>query len=355
MTNTNMRPRRICLLRLSAIGDCCHALALVRTLQQALPDAELTWVIGATEARLLQGLEGVELLVYDKHNRAAQAEFGAALRRREFDVLLNLHASWRANRVSRWIRAPRKIGFDRARARDAQWLFTNESVAPQHQPHVLDGFFAFAERLGVTERHYRWQLPLAPTDYALADALLQDDAPTILISPCSSERAHNFRNWPAEQFAALARYAAETYGARTFISGTGTALELEYAETIAAAVPDHVQDLVGKTSLKQLAALIERADVVVAPDSGPVHIATAVGTPVIGLYATSNPRRTGPSIDADYTVNVYPQALQQFLDKTEDEVRWGQRVRHAEALSLISLTAVKAALDRVFSERPTRP
>lgn len=341
---------KLCVLRLSAIGDCCHTLAVVRTLQQHLPDTELTWVIGKTEAGLMAGLDGVELIVFDKAGgRRAVREVQSALGGREFDVLLNMHASWRANRVSRLIRAQRRIGFDRDRARDLQWLFTDEHIAPQHQPHVIDGLFGFAERIGVRGRTLDWRLPIEDEHREFAATLADAGQPLVVISPCSSIRARNFRNWPASRYAAVAQHLADQYGARIAITGGGSGLEMEYAAEISDAGPDGVVDLVGKTSLKGLAAIIERAAFVLCPDSGPAHIATAVGTPVVGLYATSNPGRTGPVSSQATTINAYPRALEQFMGKTTDEVRWGQRVRHPDAMAVITVDEVTAVIDGLMA------
>ncbi|MEL7296110.1 MAG: glycosyltransferase family 9 protein, partial [Pseudomonadota bacterium] len=134
------------------------------------------------------------------------------------------------------------------------------------------------------------------------------------------------------------------------VTGGGSALEKQYADEITSNLDD-VVDLVGKTTLKELAALIDRADAVICPDSGPAHIATAVNTPVIGLYATSNPGRTGPSQRADWIVNQYPQACRQYLSKTVDDLRWGQRVRHPDAMKLITVDAVVEKLDQLFGSR----
>lgn len=340
----------ICVLRLSAIGDCCHALALIRTLQRHRPNATLTWIIGKTEANLMQGIDGVELIIYNKNaDRSERRAFAQALRARQFDILLNMHASWRANRVSRWIQAPRKIGFDKARAKDMQWLFTNDAIEPQQHPHVIDGFFAFAERLGVAIREYDFRLPLVADHYVMADRLIDAARPLVLISPCSSERRNNFRNWPAERFVDVAAHAMQQHDAIVAVTGGGRAVEHEYAQWICNDGPDGIHNLVGKTSLKELAALIDRASVMICPDSGPAHIAGTVGTPVIGLYATSNPGRTGPVLHPEHTVNAYPEALQRFMGKTVSDVRWGQRVRHAKAMSLIEVDAVKSALDLLLA------
>ena len=339
----------ICVLRLSAIGDCCHALAIIRTLQTHRPDMRISWVIGRTEASLMRGLEGVELIVFDKAaGRAGHRQLAAQLADRQFDTLINMHASWRANLVSRLIHAQHKIGFDRARARDFQWLFNDQHIAPQLNPHVIDGMFGFVEKLGINKRVLRWDLPLEADDFALADSIVTDGAPLVLISPCSSERARNFRNWPAERYAEVADYAAAQYGATIVVTGGGSDLEQEYGDAISHDGPDIVHNLVGRTSLKELAALIDRASLVICPDSGPAHMATAVDTPVIGLYATSNPDRTGPLHSARHIVNAYPRAVRQYLGKSVDEVRWGQRVRHPEAMLLIQVDEVRERIDSLL-------
>ena len=108
------------------------------------------------------------------------------------------------------------------------------------------------------------------------------------------------------------------------------------------------QNLVGQTSLKQLYALLADADLVIAPDSGPVHMATAAGTRVIGLYATSNPDRTGPYLARELTVNRYPDAVRAYLGKEVAQLRWGQRVRHPDAMALITVDDVISKIDTYF-------
>ena len=119
-------PSSLCIIRLSAIGDTCHAVPVVRAIQDAWPGTKLTWIIGKTEHALLNGLEGVELVVLDKsRGLLGYAAVHRELRGRRFAALLHMHASSRANIVSLLVRTPLRIGFDRARARDQQWLFTN--------------------------------------------------------------------------------------------------------------------------------------------------------------------------------------------------------------------------------------
>jgi len=142
----------------------------------------------------------------------------------------------------------------------------------------------------------------------------------------------------------------EAHGCKVVLTGGNSDLEKEYGEALSAGSASPVDNLIGTTSLKELLALIGTADLVICPDSGPAHMATAVGTPVIGLYATSNPDRTGPYLSRALTVNRYPDAARQYLDKAVDALRWGQRVRHADAMELITIDDVRTRIDQFFSK-----
>ncbi|HXG29915.1 MAG TPA: glycosyltransferase family 9 protein [Nevskiales bacterium] len=346
-------PRSLCVLRLSAIGDVCHTLPVVRTLQHAWPRTAITWVIGRTEAALVGDIPDIEFIVHDKKGgRRGMASLRDRLRGRHFDVLLMMHASLRANLISRMIAADIRLGFDRARAREFQWLFSTHRIAARRHEHVMDGLFGFAEALGVRERVLRWDIPLSAADRDFAQALIPDGRPALLISPCSSSRLRNFRNWSADRYAAVAEHALGR-GLQVLLTGSNTEIEQQYGRDISALTRGPVTSLIGKTSLKQLLALLARATAIVTPDSGPAHMATAVGTPVIGLYASSNPGRTGP-YDRHWTVNKYPEALRDDCGLSVEEARWGQRVRDPRAMELIMVDDVTAMLDRVLAETAAR-
>jgi len=345
-------PDSICILRLSALGDCCHVLPLIRTLQKAWPDTSITWVIGKTEYQLMQGMQGVEFIIFDKsRGLKSWTDVRRQLHGRKFPLLLNLHASMRANMVSTAINARRRIGFDQARARDYQWLFCNEKITAIARQHVCDGMLGFARHLGIDDEVIEWGIPLDESDRAYAAKTVAHDGPVCVISPCSSQRARNFRNWSIENYIAVLHHLRERHNAKIILTGATSDIELDYANVLSKTLSDHITNLVGQTSLKQLVALFQAADVVLAPDSGPVHMSTAVGTPVVGLYATSNPGRTGPFRDPlGLTLNRYPDAVRAEFDQTVDELRWGQRVRNPNAMGLITVKEVCASLDRALSE-----
>lgn len=342
-------PESICVIRLSAIGDTCHALAVVRAIQDTWPETRITWIIGKTEAALMADIPGVEFTIFDKpRGAAAYREVRAQLGKHRFDAALCMHASLRANVLSWLVRSPVRLGYDYARAKDFQWLFTNARIAPRPRQHVQDAMLEFASAIGVPQRPLRWDIPLSAAHREFAAQHAGSGRPLVVISPCSSQRLRNFRNWSAENYAAVANHARQKFGCRIVLTGGNSDVEHEYGATITRLVGADTVNLVGQTSLKQLLALLDAAAVLVCPDSGPAHMATTVRTPVIGLYATSNPDRTGPYLSRDLTVNAYAEAAQQFLGRSVDELRWGQRVRDPRAMSLIRVAHVNERLDRVL-------
>ena len=334
-------PRSICLLRLSALGDAVHALALVRDLQQAFPGVPITWVIGKGEAKLLEGLDGVEFVVFDKKaGLAAWRQLRARLAGRRFDVLLNMQLALRAGLASTAIRAGRRIGFDRGRSKEGHGLFINERIPPGGH-HVQDAFRQFLLPLGVTPGPVQWRLPVPDDAHRWAAEQLPGDTPTLLVSPCSS---HVLRNWRPERYAAVADHAASK-GWRVALCGGRSALERDTADAILAAMQAPALDLVGKDTLKQLLALLGRARLVLTPDSGPAHMANAMGTAVLGLHACTDAERSGPYSDRRWTVNHYDAAARRFLGKPASALPWGKRVEFPGAMDLVQVDEVIARFD----------
>ena len=341
-------PRSLCVIRLSAIGDCCHALPVVQAIRSAWPETRITWIIGQTEHSLLQGLAGVDFLVLDKRaGRRGMRQLKKKLKACRFDLLLQMQDSLRASRVALMTGCRRRVGFDRRRARDFQWLFTTEQIAHRPRQHVMEAMFGFAEHLGIERPAApRWEFPLSAGDVQAA-ARMAPGRPFCLMSPLSSQRRGAFRNWPAERYASVAGHVVEQLGGEVLLTGSGSPMEQDYAAVIAA--QPGVTDLNGRTTLKQLAALIRLARLVVCPDSGPAHIGAALGARVVGLYAGSNPDRSGPWGNREFTVNRYPQAVRNSLGKGVDEVRFGRRLRADDAMNQIAAADVIGMVERAWA------
>ena len=346
------KPQDICVVRLSAIGDTCHALAVVRRLQDNWPDARITWIIGKTEASLMSEISDIEFIVFDKSKgRHAYDEVRVELKGRNFDVALCMHASMRVNLLCRAIPTAVRLGFDRARARDFQWLFTNYRIPAAENEHALEAMMSFATTIGAKSTPLRWDLPLSSQATGYAARFEDCRRPVVVISPCSSQRSRNFRNWSVDNYAVIVRHLQQEHGCTVVLTGGRSNLETEYGDKLCRAADREIIDLIGKSSLQELAAVIKTADLVICPDSGPAHVATAVGTPVIGLYATSNPARTGPYLSRDLTVSRYDEAVRQYLGKDSSALRWGTRVRHPDAMDLITIDDVRGKIDGFLGKK----
>jgi heptosyltransferase I len=319
-------------------------------MQDNWPDTRITWIIGKTEATLMADIPDIDFIVFDKsRGRAAYRDVRTALRGKHFDIALCMHASMRANLLIRSIPATVRLGFDKARAKDFQWLFTNQRIGAASGEHAMEAMMAFATTIGAEPTDLRWDIPLSDSDKAFAAGFRDDDRPLVLISPCSSQRARNYRNWSIDNFAAVINHLESHCRARVVLTGGPSDLEADYGDRLA--VSSAATNLVGRSSLKQLAALIAASDLVICPDSGPAHMATALGTTVIGLYASSNPQRTGPYLSQKYTINRYPDAIRRYLGRNVDDLRWGQRVRHADVMGLIKVEDVTQVIDDFFDNR----
>ena len=332
----------LCILRLSALGDATHVLPLIRTLQKNLPDCRITWILGKGEAKLMDGLDGVELIVFDKlAGLAGVKALARTLNGRRFDVLLQMQLALRANLISSVISAKRRIGYDARRAKEGHGLFINERI--RHDKHrVLDVFGLFAEPLGFRQTDVVWNIPVPQTDREWARRQWPDGKPVLLISPCSS---HPLRNWLPERYAAVARHA-QFKGWQVVLCGGRSGLEREMGDAIMAGMPEKPIDLIGKDTLKQLLALLERADLVMTPDAGPAQMANAMGSKVLGLYACTDGSRSGPYSDMRYSVDHYPQAALQFIGKPASALAWGKRVEYPGVMALIGVDEVIACFER---------
>jgi heptosyltransferase I len=323
----------------------------LRTLQHYWPQTQITWIIGKTEAGLVSDIPGVEFIVFDKKQGwSAYRNLFRTLKNRHFDVLLHMQVSLRSSLASLAVKAPIRIGYDRARAKNFQWLFTNYKISPRSRQHVLDSFLEFPRALGLEETIIAWNIPIPQQAKCLAEEVLPQNRQILAINPCSSVRARNWRNWDIESYAQIIDHAAEHYGMITVLTGGPSLQEKDYAAAIVTATKAKPVNLVGRTNLKELLAVLTRAEVVIAPDTGPAHMANAAGTPVIGLYATSNPERTGPYLFRHMTVNKYPVAVRNEYQKEVEEIRWGKRVRSPDAMTMIRIEDVKKSLALVMAE-----
>jgi heptosyltransferase-1 len=298
---------RIALVKLSALGDVVHALPVAASLKAARPRAQLAWIVERREAAVLRDHPAVdEVIMADtrgwRRARRPEAVWAAvaearALRRRladwRFDVVLDLQGLMKSGLVAAACGAPVRIGFAASWGREPlHALFVNRRVQPPEARHVVEQYLALLAPLGVAERRLEFRLPAAPAVEArmeewLATAGLKPHRRLVVLNP-GAGRAD--KRWPVEHFAALARGIAHEAEGHVLVTwGPG---EAGPARAIVDAAPGAV--LAPATDLDALLALLRRASVVVAADTGPLHLAAALGTPCVGLYGPTSAGRNGP-------------------------------------------------------------
>lgn len=338
--------KKLCILRLSAIGDVCHAVAMVNRIQRQSPDIQITWVIGKIEHQLLKGMANVRFVIFDKREgKLANQKLKEALAKDEFDALFVMQVAFRANWASRAINAKVKVGFDWSRSKELHWLFANKRIAAEPHSHVLDGFMGFADAIGIPqEDSVSWNLPQAQEDEDWATKQCANLNDFIVISPAASKAE---RNWHSKGYADIADYLSEK-GYQIVLCGGPGQLDKQLGEQIMQLSPNITLNLIGQTSLKQMLSILKRARLVIAPDTGPAHMATAIGTHAIGLYAHSNPRRTGPYCNLHNVVSVYDEMIERQEGKCWQDLPWGIRAKGDNLMDQISTDMVIKQLNNLL-------
>ncbi len=322
--------------------------AAVRALQQSFPAAAITWITSPLAYSLLSGMEGVHFEVIEKPRSIADyRSFYRSFRHLQFDVVLAMQANLRINLLYPALHAPTKFGFDRTRAREGQWLFCNRQI-PFTDTHLVDSFLSFVETMSGEPVSAIWGLPVDESDLLWArEQLLTLPKPWIAIHPHASKAE---RNWLPQRYEEVVKQAVARWQCGILLTGGNSPEERSLCNHLAQQSSVHTLNLCGKTTSKQLAALLSQVDVLIAPDTGAVHIARAMDTPVIGLYAVASPKLTGPYQRLEYCVDRYPEAVQKFLGKNPEQLPWNTRVHHPDAMSLISVEDVMQQLGEVLGQ-----
>jgi heptosyltransferase I len=289
-------PREICIVMLSAIGDAVHVLPVANELKRAWPESRITWVIQPVPHRLVEGHPAIDDFVIFERRRGPGAwiafrDYARAMRGRHFDLVLGLQVYFKAGLLTALTPGRVKLGFDRARARDAQWLFTNRRIPPHAPRHVQDQYFEFLDHLGIDRGPVRWDLRLTEAEreaQAAFFASLDRPACAVVVGTSKPEK-----NWSPDGYARVLEELERTHGMRPMIVGGPSPAERSLADEVLARTGAEVVDALGD-DLRRLVWLLEGSALLISPDTGPLHIARALGTPVVGLYGYTNPKRTGP-------------------------------------------------------------
>jgi heptosyltransferase I len=278
---------------MSAIGDAVHVLPVVTALKRHDPGCRISWLLQPAPASLVRGHPAVdEILEFDPRRGSGEwARLRRELAARRFDLVLDLQVALKAGLATALTRAPRKLGFDRARARDLNWLFTTERIPARPAQHVQDQYFEFLEHLGVPHEPVEWGIGPWPEERAAqAEFLRRFDRPIAAINLATSNPD---RDWRPERGAEVTDALQERYGLQPVLVGGASERERALEAAVRAAARTPPASALG-SGLRPLVGILDAASLVIALDSAPLHLAVAVGTPVISLMSNADPRRTGP-------------------------------------------------------------
>ncbi len=289
-------PREIAIVMLSALGDAVHVLPVVSALERAWPDARITWVIQPVPHLLALHHPGVDEFIPFHRRRGSAAwrsyaELRRALAGRRFDLVLNLQVYMKAGIITSMMPADVKVGFDRRRARDLNWLFTTHRIPPRPLGHVQDAYFEFLEYIGVEPHPADWRITFSAEERAAQHDFFAGLARPVCGLVVGTSKPQ--KNWMPERYAQVIDALTVEHGMRCILVGGPSAIEQQAAAEIKRLSHASVVDALGN-DVGRMMWLLDGADLVISPDTGPLHIARALERPVVGLYGYTNPKRYGP-------------------------------------------------------------
>jgi lipopolysaccharide heptosyltransferase II len=284
------RPR-ILILKLSAIGDCLVASPLARALRERYPEAHLAWAVQSKAKTVVEGNPYLDEVIVQEKGLGGLIQTMGQVRRARFDAVLDVQGALKSAPISWATRAKWRVVSSRAEP-IARRVANRVVPMPTPPPHALEQYLRVASALGIDPQTPR-RLVLATneSEAAWADAFWKDNGMPERIVALNPGSARPIKAWPAAHFIELA-HLLESRGIRTLLIGGPT--DRETVAQIESAVQPRPFNAAGKTNLRQLGALLKKCSLLVSADTGPMHIAAGVGTPVVALFGPTDPRRTGP-------------------------------------------------------------
>jgi heptosyltransferase I len=318
---------RICIVMMSAVGDAVHVLPVINALKKHAPGCLITWVLQPGPATLVRGHRSVdEILVFDRSaGLPGFLDIRRELAGREFDLVINLQVYFKAGVITSFTRAPVKLGFDRARARDFNWLFTTHRIPSRAiGQHVQDQYFEFLEALGVPHEPPVWDLGPWAGELEWRDrffAKVERPAAAIVVATSKPEK-----DWLPERWAEVVDLLHEQYGVQAVLVGGKSPRELAAERVIMDRAKHPPLSALG-SGLRNLVGILSGSAVVLAPDTGPLHMAVALERPVISLMGYTNPKRTGPYRKYhDLLIDAYGNPGEQYPVSMENRLGRVERI-----------------------------
>ena len=284
---------RICIVMMSAVGDAVHVLPVLHALDRHSPEARITWVLQPGPAMLVRGHRHVDDIVLFDRSKGWRAftDVRRELSTRQFDLVLDFQVYFKAGVVTSFTNAPVKLGFDRNRARDLNWLFTTDRIPPHEPQHVQDQYLEFLAALGIPSAEVAWELGPWPHEREWQRSFFERlDRPAAAIVVATSKPQ---KDWLPDRWAEVVDVLYHDFGLEPVLVGGRTERELA-AERVIMERARHKPISALGSGLRNLVSILDGSALVLAPDTGPLHMAVALDRPVISLMGYTNPKRTGP-------------------------------------------------------------
>jgi lipopolysaccharide heptosyltransferase I len=285
------------LLKPSSLGDIAQTLPVLAALRRRFPRAKISWVVNKSYASLLRPIPQLdEVIEFDRDSFRRQGfhavfpsvDFLKSLAQRRFDLVIDLQGLFRSGAMAWATRATHRIGL--ASAREGSALFYTDVVDDLPlQQNAVERYWKVIEAFGMGESVKEFPLGLSIEERAWARSTLADLPRPILAIHAGARWAT--KRWPADRFAEAADASLAGSGSVLLVGGPG---DEPIAEEIKGRLHRTVRDLTGKTNLRQLVAILEQVDLLLTNDSGPMHLAAALGTPTVSLFTCTDPNRAAP-------------------------------------------------------------
>lgn len=331
----DVRLDHVCIVMMSAVGDAVHVLPVINALKRHRPNTHITWVLQPAPATLVRGHRSVdEIIEFDRSRRwRAFADVRRALADRRFDLVIDLQVYFKAGLVTSFAHAPVKLGFDRARARDMNWLFTTDRIPPRAQQHVQDQYFEFLTAISVPHEPVEWDLGPWPQERTMQRELLAPlERPAAALVVATSKPQ---KDWLPERWAEVADALWSDFGLEPILVGGRSPRELHAERIIRERARRAPRSMLG-SGLRNLVALLDGSALVLAPDTGPLHMAVALDRPVISLMGYTNPKRTGPYRKFhDLIVDAYGNAGESYPISMENRIDRMPRITVRDVLDRV--------------------
>ena len=284
---------KICIVRTTALGDVVHALSMVNAIKKKHPETHITWLLAPLSYEVVKHQPNIDnFIIFDgKKGITSWLELKKGLKQQRFDLAIIPQVSVRVNMITALIKADIKLGFDVKRARELNWLFTNTKIPHQTPKHVQDQFFEFLDYLGIDHHQPEWNITFTPDELAWQKAFFQNiKKPVISFVIATSDPK---KDWPPKGYAAVMDHVDQHLGYQPMVIGGPSKREHAITDEILSYC--HCEPIIAlEKPVRHTMLQLHGSVLVVAPDTGPLHMAVAMGIPTISLYGASDPRRCGP-------------------------------------------------------------